>query len=154
MAYTGFISMSWADYDNEQSNARLRVTAITAANHDAQTALHSALRVAIAGIVNGVLVKDMYGNEQLVALGPATDQTTQRELKWLVQYHDTTSLQKLSVELPCADVAVLDPNDRAHAEIGDADAVDAFITAFEAVVLSPTAHAVHVDEITLVGRRV
>jgi len=154
MAYTGFMSMSYADYDNEVANLRLHVTAITAANHDAQTALHTALRLAIAGICDGVLLKESYGNEQKVAFGPAASSTIQRELKWLVQYHDGTTLQRLSAELPCADATQLDPNDRAHAEIGDAGVVDAFVAAFEAVVKSPAGNAVVIDEITLVGRQI
>jgi hypothetical protein len=72
----------------------------------------------------------------------------------LVQYHDSTTGRKYSVELPTADPAMIDPNDRAHAAIGDAGPVDAFITAFEAVVISRDGNAVVVDEITLVGRRV
>lgn len=154
MADQGFLSRTYADYDNERSNFRVRVPALTAANFDAQATLHNNLVIAIAGMVNGVLVKSAVGNEDLVALGPASDPATQRELKWLVQYHDGSTLRRYSVEMPCADTSVLDPNDRAHAHIGDAGPVDAFITAFQNVVLSPTGGAVVVDEITLVGRPV
>lgn len=153
MANKGFIGQTWVDYDNESSTVRLNVPAITAANHDAQTALHSALRIAIATMVKGVLIKNTYGNEDRVALGPATDQDAQRELKWLVSYHDVTTLKRYSVELPCADVTQLDPNDRAHAHIGDGGEVDDFVTAFEAAVISEVGNTVVVDEITLVGRR-
>lgn len=153
MAYTGFLSVSYADYDNEMANLRLHVAPITAANHDAQVALHAALRLAIAGISNGVLVKDSYGNEQKVNFGPASAPATQRELKYLVQYHDGVTLQRLSAEVPCADTATLDPNDRAHAQIGDSGVVDAFVDAFEDVVKSPAGNAVVIDEITLVGRQ-
>jgi hypothetical protein len=105
--------------------------------------------------VNGVLTKTEFGNVDHPFVGPSEDETAQRELKWLVQYHNTTTNKKYRVELPCADMAQLDPNDRAHAHIGDAGVVDAFVTAFEAFVKPEDnpANAVEVDEITLVGRR-
>jgi len=154
MAYIGFMTLSVADYDNEVGNIRVRVAAITAANHDAQVTLHDSLVTAIDGICNGLKIKRTYGNENVLAVGPDSNTGTQRELKWLVSYHDSSTLRRYSLELPCADVGQLDPNDRAHAEIGDAGVVDAFITAFEAVAKSPVGNAVTVDEITLVGRPV
>lgn len=152
MAEKGFDQLSWADYNNEVGRTRLHATVLTAANFVAQGALRATLHTAIAGIVNGVLVKTAYGNDEIPFAGPAADPGTQRETKWLVQFHDVTTLKKYKIELPGADTAVLDPNDRAHAEIGDAGAVDAFVDAFEAYVISDQGGAVVVDEITLVGR--
>jgi hypothetical protein len=152
MADKGFDRLSWADYDNEIGRSKFHTTTLTAGNFAAQAGLRAALHAAIAGIVNGVLVTVTYGNEDAPNVGPAAAPGTQRESKWLVQYHDGTTMKKYKIELPGADTAVLDPNDRAHAKIGDAGAVDAFVTAFEAYAVSEVGNAVVIDEITLVGR--
>lgn len=152
MAEKGFSSQTWTDYDGEHSNVRVHCVPLTAANFDAQATLRAALNVAVANITLGVLHKNMYGGEDLVSNNKATDVAAQRELKWLVSYIDDTTMTKYSIEIPTADVAQLDPNDRAHAEIGDAGVVDAFVTAFEAFARSPVGNSVTVEEITLVGR--
>jgi hypothetical protein len=152
MAAKGELHLSYLDYDGETGKTRLHWTAITAANFDAQNTLRTNLVTAIAGICNGVLAHWSFGNADSPAATPPADQTAQRELRWLVQYHDNSTLKKYKAEIPCPDMAVLDDNDRAHAEIGDGDVVDAFVTAFEAGVISDAGNAITVDEITLVGR--
>lgn len=152
MAVQGFDYNGWADYDNEVSGSRVNATALTAANFDAQGSLRAAYHAGIAGIVNGVLVTQQYGNFEHPAVGPAAAAATQRELKWRVDFHDNVTKKKYKIELPCADTSVLDANDRAHAAIGDAGAVDAFVEAMEDYVLSDVGNAIIVDEITLVGR--
>jgi len=152
MAVRGFDYNAWADYDNEVAGSRVTAPTLTAANFDAQAALRAAYHTAIAGIINGVLVTQNYGNFEHPNVGPAAAQGTRRELKWRVDFHDNVTLKKYKIELPTADVAVLDPNDRAHAFIGDAGAVDAFVTGMQNYVLSEVGNAITVDEITLVGR--
>lgn len=154
MANVGFDSQTWTDYDGEHSNVRMRTAPITAANYDAQQTLRAALHTATAGIVLGTLAKNVFGNEDLVSLDKASDETAQRELKWLVSYHDATSLKRGSYEIPTADPDQLDPNDRAHAHIGDAGVVDAYIAAAEGFFKTVDGNAIVIDEITLVGRRV
>jgi len=149
-----FFTQSLCDYDNEVGAWHVRSATLTAANFDAQATLRDALSAAVVDITVGTIVKQDYGNREAVALGPDANEESQRELKWLVQYHDNTTLDRYSIEIPCADVLELDPNDRAHADIGDAGHVDAFVTAFEAYVLSKAGNAVTVDEITLVGRNI
>jgi hypothetical protein len=152
MADVGFMTISQIDYDGEVTNTRLFNVAITAANFAAQETLKDSLRDSIAAITLGTVSKTVYGNEDLLSVTLPSDTEAQRELKWLVQYHDTTSLKLYSCEIGCADVSYLDANDRKHANIGAAGAIDTFITNFQAVVKSPTGGAVLVDEITLVGR--
>lgn len=153
-AVEGFISITYVDYDNESSNVRMRCPAKTAANFDAENLEMVTLLDAIAGITEGVRVKVQYGNDQRIAFGPAEDETAQRELKWLVQYHDATTLKRYTLELPCADRVALDEFDRPNAAIGDEGVVDAFVAAFEQFALTPDGNAPHVDEITLVGRSI
>lgn len=154
MADKGRMTVQFLDYDSEVSSFQVGVAALTSANFTAQETAMDALRDAAAAITLGNTSQTVYANVDKLSITPASDQTAQRELKWLVSYHDTTSLNRFSCELPTADPDQLDPNDRAHAEIGDGGLVDAFVAAFEAVVKSPDGGSVVVDEITLVGRRV
>lgn len=154
MPTTGYFSRSVMDYDSEVSNVRVRSAVITAANFDAQATLRTAFQLGMNGIIGGTVVKEDFGNSARNAIVPPADNAIQRELKWLVQFHDAVTYERFSVEIPCADVEMLDPNDRAHAHIGDAGPVDAFVDAFEAFVLTNNGNAALVDEITLVGRRV
>lgn len=151
-AVQGFLSIAYADYDNEISTVRMRCPAKTQANFDAENLEMVTLLDAIGAITQGVRTKLTYGNEQRIAFGPAEEQSAQRELKWLVQYHDATTLKRYTLELPCALPDVMDENDRPNAEIGDAGVVDAFVAAFEQFALTPDGNAPHVDEITMVGR--
>lgn len=154
MAGTGFTNVKFSDYDGEKATFSVRSPLITALNLDAQEILRDAFLAATDGIVVGLRVGDDWGNRELTALGPSDDEESQREMKWLVQYHDVGTLKRYTVELPCADVLHLDPQDRGNAEIGDAGDVDAFVAAFDAFVRSPTGGITAVDEITLVGRNV
>jgi len=154
MADKGIMTVSQIDFDSEVTTAQFNVAAFTVGNFTAKEALCDALRDALAAITIGTVSKTVYGNVDLLSITPASAEAAQRELKWLVSYHDSTSLKRYSIEIGCADTDQLDPNDRAHAEIGDSGLVDAFVTAFEACVLSPTGGACVVDEITLVGRPV
>lgn len=154
MPVSGKLNITWADYDGEKGTASVHTTVLSAANYDAQETLRTAFVAAAEAMTLGELQKTDYGNVSLQSLDPASSAAAQREVKWLVQYHDDTTLKRYSIELPCADTAQLDPEDRANAEIGDAGIVDAFITAFEAYALTPDGNTAVVDEITLVGRNV
>lgn len=153
MPTTGKAAFTQADYDGEITTTSVSVPVITAANFDAQATLRNALMAAIQGITLGEYQRTEFGNVVLSSISKASDTGAQREKKWLVDYHDTTSLKRYSFEIGCADDAQLDAQDRAHAEIGDGDVVDAFVTAAEAYILSPTGGAIVIDEITFVGRR-
>jgi len=153
MPVSGKASVTFADYDGEITTTSVNVLALSAANYDAQATLRTAFVAAMVAMTIGELQRSEYGNVSLQSITPASDVQAQREKKWLVDYHDATSLKRYSFEIGTADLDQLDPNDRAHAEIGDAGIVDAFVTAAEAYLLSPTGGAIVVDEITFVGRR-
>lgn len=148
----GFFSQTFTDYDGEKSAIRGRTAVLTAANFDAQATARSEFIAALAAMVSGLNHKYSFGTEIINNLGKATSVNAQREYKWLVSYHDGTTLKGYSLEIPCANAARLDPNDRAHANIGDGAEVDAFVTEFESYFLTPDGNAPIVDEITLVGR--
>jgi hypothetical protein len=152
MAVSGKYSRTLIDYGDEKTIFRANVAVLTAANFDAQATLRAALGTAIAGICIGNLNQVDYGNVDFQTNLAPDDPLAQRENKWLVQYVDDTTQQLYRCELGTADLTALDPNDRAHAHIGDADVVDAFVDAFEAYVLSPDGNSVTIKEITFVGR--
>jgi hypothetical protein len=151
---TGFLNLTFHDFDGEASNTRLRTAALTDVNIVAQEALVDALITAIEDVCIGLTAKRQHGNEQKLGIGSAATGGAQREMKWLVQYYDPTTLKQYTSEIPCPNVARLDVNDRAHADIGDAAEVDAFVDAFQAVVLTPDGNQPAITEITLVGRNV
>ena len=152
MALRGEYSQSRMDYDGEVSTFGFRVTPLTALNFDAQHALKVAFAASVTGITLGVKVKDTEANTDFITNVAPNDPLAQRENKWLVQFVDDVTEKLYKIEVPCADLAQLDPNDRKNAEIGDAGVVDAFVTAFEAYALSQDGNTVTVQEITFVGR--
>ena len=151
MPALGFYERTYNDYDGEKSNTRVRTEELTAVNFAAQLALSVTFASAMNAIVLGQVARYGLGNSYDISPEPAATPQAQRETKWLVQYHGTDG-KSYTLEIPCASHSMLDPNDRAHAEIGDAGAVDAFVAAFEAFVLDEAGTAVTIDEITLVGR--
>jgi hypothetical protein len=154
MPVKGVQTASFADYNGEIGSLSMNVAVRTAANWAAQETLMGDFFIALQAIVMGVRTQQFVGNRQTLSLEIAADQEAQREKKWLVQYHDATTLKRYNLEIPTADLSQLDPEDRAHAAIGDAGDVDAFIAAFEAYALTPDGNAPVVDEITFVGRNV
>jgi len=150
----GFFADTYLDYDGERSTVSIHTTPLTAANFDAQVALQDAFVVALSEMTLGNRGNWAYGNRRLLSNTKASLTTAQRESKWLIQWHDNVTLDKGTTEIPCANSAMLDPDDRKHANIGDSGNVDAFVTAFEAVALSKLGNAITVDEITHVGRNV
>jgi len=150
----GRLNVRYEDYDGEVSTVRVEPAELTAVNFDAQVALAIAFMDAVAGITLGLKTGFQHMNDTKTVLGPSSDVDAQRERKWLVQWHDGVTFKRYTTEIPCADLAQLDPNDRGNANIGDASVVDAFITAWEAFVLTPDGNTALVDEITHVGRNV
>lgn len=157
MAYPknlGQMSLRYNDYNSERSNVSMAGTLLTAANFDAQAALALALRDAIAGVANGLLVGFDFGNRyQTVDPGtPSADVTAQRELKWLVRYQETgEAIQRM--EIPCPDMTLLDPNNRGYMLISSG-AGQQFVSAFEDYILGSEGGAVTVIDVKLVGRNV
>ncbi len=140
------------DYDGEPTSLSLPSAQLTAANFDAQVVLNVALGAAIMGIcISPAVEKIEYGNSIVTPVTASTNPLCQRENRWLVRYHDAVTGDKKTATIGCADLTKLDPNNRGYAEIGDGAAVDAFVTAFEAFVLTDLGNAVEIDSIQFVG---
>jgi hypothetical protein len=150
----GFYSVDVKDYDGEAANHRFYTTVLTAANWAAQATARGDYNVALSAIILGTVQRQRYGIRTKVSRAAASDALAQRELKMLVQYHDDSTGEVMKpLLLPCPDLTNLDPADRSHFNIGDGDVIDAFVTAFEAYIIANYSHAVVIDELTLVGRR-
>lgn len=156
---TSFYSASIADNtrktngDPESGNYRFPITTITPANLAAVQTAIATFRGAVAALVLGNLFKyEIIAQVTETAKTPAASQLAQRENKFLVRFHDSTTGQKASVSIPTADLSKL----TANSEFVDITAGDglAFKNAFEAIAVSPydASHSVVVDSVQFVGR--
>lgn len=138
------------DYSGERSNAALPVDdAISDVN---LTALFSA----VDGVVIGNIDQATLNIQTPKDAGPggnAANKFAQRELKWLCRYHDDTTLEKYTLEIPCADAALLTGNtDFMDLEAG---AGLTFKTDFDTHCIAPrTGNEVVLDSVQLVGRNI
>jgi len=147
------IQQSYKDYSKEVSRLRLWVTTLTAGNFAAQTALHLTLFGALDALTLGLQQKThTIADVSTLNVTPATNPLAQRENKWLLQYHGSTTRKNYSVELPCADLTLLDPNNTDFIDKTLAVWTD-LKAAFEAVVVDPDdSAAVVLDDAVFVGR--
>jgi len=148
-------SVSWRDYSDEKANMSLTITQLTSGNVVATLALVDALLAAAQAITEGNAESSrVLFREQAEDPGRPSSESAQRERKWLVFYHDTTTDKKYRVEIP---TALLTANLVAGTDLADLGATNiaAFVTAFEAVVKDPDTglNAVAIDKIQHVGRR-
>jgi hypothetical protein len=144
--------LSYVDHSEEPCTSSFTGADLTAANFDAQIALQDALKTALFGIVLHQPYKDTrVAYQTLASKDPPADSDAQRERKWVISYEDTVTFERYTVEVPMADLTLLDGNTD-QADLDNAT-VAAFVTAFEAYQLSPNGNAVEIKKITHVGRR-
>lgn len=157
---------SFRDFDREVSTVTLNVVDQTAANFAAQNTLHTAFLTAWAGLINAVAASDGITIVRGRSGAVPTDQTSAREVKWLVTYEDSSatltggsdnpSFGKLfNTEVPCAetdDPAIFKPNTD-ELDLTNED-VAAAVTAFEAYARSPNGGVPNVLSIRRVGRAI
>lgn len=146
--------MTLQDYGREKTTTTLTSTVLTAANFDAQVTAWAALRAAMQALTLGTVFQHSLAQVVAVSDIPASDPFAQREMKWLINYHDTVTGKKFQSELGTADLG----NDHLLAGTDDADLTDSdwtdYITAFQAFTKSPDnpANGVLVDTVYFVGR--
>lgn len=147
---------SWIDYSLEPSHEKLTITQLTAANVVAQLALVDTLLAATQAITLGQLAKSevTFRSQDEDTVTP-TDPNAQRERKWLVVYHDTTTGKKFRTEIPTADISsgnLQTNSDKAN--LADTQ-IAAYVAAFEAIVKDPDTglNDVAIDYIQHVGKR-
>lgn len=148
----GFYTRTLMDYDEETSHVRVHAEAINAGNIAAQLVLQSNFGAAINDMSIGSLQSIRYGNEVIANSESPEETYAQRELKWRVDYRDTVNGEPYHFTIPCANLDLLDPNNRKQAFMGDGDVVDDFVAAAEAYALSPDGNPIQILRILAVGR--
>lgn len=145
---------TYRDYGvpGEKSSYQFTIADLSAANFAASSGALTTLFTNIAALLLGSPVsRRIIAVTQEVTSAPVTDPNAQRENKWLVRYHDTSN-RKFTLELPTADLSLLDTNSE-FLDMAGTEAA-AFKVAFEAIAKSPSDQsAVTVDSIQFVGRR-
>lgn len=143
---------SGAQPNGEQSTAQFWITTIIAGNYTTVQTAIAALAVAVNATQIGVETKrTTVAAEVVQGSGPASSGLAQRENKWLLRYHDSTTDEKFTIEIPCADLTLL----AANSEFMDQtlSAWTGLKTAFEALVLGPNdSGATVLDSAQFVGR--
>lgn len=148
----GFYTRTLKDYDDETATVRVRATALNETNLAAQLVLQANFGAAINDMSLGSLQTIRYGNEVISNNEAPIETYAQRELKWRVDYRDTVTGQPYHFTIPCANLDLLDPNNRKQAFIGDGGDVDDFVAAAEAYALSPDGNPIQILQILAVGR--
>lgn len=148
----GSFSVTYRDYANEASTVQVHTTEMSAANFDAEVAENDDILAALNGVSLGNNIK----SAQTAIINrdnptPAADPNAQRELKWLVRGYDVVTYQAWSIEVPCADLSLLDPNNIDRMD-PTAPEYTALVSALEAGAMSVAGNAIAVNEIVLVGR--
>ncbi len=153
MADKASFELSVLDYDNELSRIRCRIPDIDAANYAATTALVAALIAAMGAIGLGVFAKShILTREVTYGSTPPSDQTAQRETKWLIRSEDTVTHEIVRHEFPCADLSFLTGNQDTVTDF-TAGAMLAFKNAWNAVVESKAGNPVTLISLQHVGKR-
>jgi len=77
MPVSGKCAISFGDYDNEVTTTTVNVTALSAANYDAQATLRTAFQAALVAMTDGELQRMEYGNVSLQSISPASAAETE-----------------------------------------------------------------------------
>lgn len=152
-------TVSQTDYDGEITSTSVLTTQLTTANAAVELPKLATLKTAIDGISIGNINKTQIVWETLPITAPGvrpSDQTAQRETKWLIRYYDSVTFREFSAEVGCADLTLLSENkNKVNLLDGQAPASGAFAdfkSAFEACVSSPDGNSVKLIEAMHVGR--
>lgn len=153
MADKASFDLSVIDYDNEVSRISARITDIDAANYVAVTTAVADLIAAMGAIGLGVFKASAVRTREVAySSTPPSDQTAQRETKWLIRSEDDVTHEIVRHEFPCADLSLLSGNNDTITDFTPSG-LAAFKTAWEAVVKSKVGNAVSLISLQHVGKR-
>jgi hypothetical protein len=141
------------DYEKEFSKMQFKGAALTAANMVAQEAAMTALEAAALDLQLGTeRNKNITANVvKFAPLNPGSV-NAQRERKWLIAYYDAVTFEQFTMEIPCADLSLLDTDAQDGSIDKTVEKWTTFKSAFQAYVLSPLGNAVVVTDAFHVGR--
>lgn len=143
------------DFDNETSSTTFEGDVVNAANFDATQTKLDTLAGAIDAVTMGETSNDVRTSLFTIQTTIPTNQWAQREIKWLVVGYDAIEKKKWRVEIPTADLSLLDntsedPNVRRSLDLSSGpglalkDAIEAYH--------KPYGNDVTVQSVTMVGR--
>lgn len=148
------------DATNEKTTHTIYFDEITAVSLPGLLTQLGNYNTALLGITNGVLFKDRWGEETIVSNAIPTDPSAQRENKLLVQYRGVTTEKLYTLTIGTVDFAALHFMPGAgdavafRDEDGATAAMQAWVTAFEALASAPDDEAENVEVVGMryVGR--
>ena len=149
------VELGYVDSSNETSKVAIYTSSLLNLVSGTFPPALTAFELALGTLSNLTLISKRSESKQAVAPVAYGSGTGNREDKWLVHYHDTTSEEKKSFSIPCrfptSDFTMIlgtdfmDPADPAWTALRDAMAAASFM-------VSNTGGAVALDAIQLVGR--
>lgn len=149
----GQATISYRDYAGESTSARFPGADLTAANIVAQMALITAIQAALEDVL---IVEPqqltVVAKVSPLGVGNSSNPESQRELKALVRYHDSVTMEKGSLELPSPDRAKQSVPDYFYGQGTVHADWTAAVSAMEDYLVGAGGNAVVIDEIVLVGR--
>lgn len=147
----GEYSLSFLDYSEETATQRLQTGPVNVGSIvGLETQLAAFLAASQALSLCTVTAERFTAYDNFVSRTPPTNPLAQRENKWLITYADNTDHKLGKSEMPGADLSKLMPATD-YADLTDTQ-VAAYVTAFNAFVQSPRAHAVTIISLKFVGR--
>jgi len=155
-----YASFSWKDYDSEKSSTSVNVAETTELTLAAQNIAIEALRTAMNGLTIAPVSKSSQTDIIFDTETIPTDPFAQREIKWVVIVQDASGNKFKANELPTANLDLLEGGSKYLVKGGvvtvttAAAAVNAFVTAYEALALSQSGEALTIVDIYQVGRNV
>ena len=144
------------DYSGESTAVRIYNGDVTAISIAGFLTDFGDMRDAVEGITLGEMAQEQWvGDLTTLSADLPVNVFAQRELKWLVRYHDTVTNEKAKLEIGTADPTgvMLPASDFADLTV---EPMLTFVTEFNAFARHPESatNAVVIDSIQLVGRNI
>lgn len=148
---TGRITLTFYDYDGEKSTASCPAGEVTDLTYADINTKMSAYFAAVEGVTIGNLgIDTRVMNVLSQPKTPAGTPTAQREMKWLVRMHSDPEGDPIRMLLPCADLTLLDPNNRGQMDKSSAEYTALTLAISE--LYATTGQDVIIEEVVFVGR--
>lgn len=154
----GRVGYTIIDYSDETTRHNIPMAVITSGNLDSQLTLLGTYQTALDGIVLGtVSVEDFHARVDEISSAIPASPYAQREQKLLIRYVGDTTGDKFTLTIGTPDLAGLTiPSGSDFVTLADGGIMAAWVSAFEAVAVSPNddSESVTVISAQVVGRNI
>jgi hypothetical protein len=154
MPTIGHFSLTYKDRENKSSVQRVGAAVLTAGNIVAQSTAAANLATATDNMSLGARVKTLLGNLTTTVAALPTNNNALRSRKFAVSYHDTTTGDKYTTQIPISNNAAVTMEPGTKLVDLTIDPAAAYVTAFNAFVASEDGNAVLIDQIRATGRHI